>query len=241
MTATGGNPALKPFSASNLDLGVEWYYGELSFVSAGVFLKHIDDFIVDGIVEDDINQVTDPSSRGGTIDNPTPTDQADLAIFSISAPVNGPSARVEGLELAIQHEFADTGFGVGANITFVSTNQELDREDVNQRFAITGLSDSANLIGFYERGPFQARLAYNWRDEFLQGFTQLQGGDAVIVEDYGQWDISLGYDITDNISVHLEGINITDEGYRSHGRYREQLVEAISTGPRYALGVRATF
>ena len=241
MTANSGNPALKPFSATNIDLGLEWYYNDLSYVSAGYFLKHIDDFIVGGTREDTINNVTDPSSNGGDIDNPTPADQAELAMFSISYPVNGESARVEGIELAIQHTFGDTGFGVGANATMVTTNRELQTEDVNQRFAITGLSDSANLIGFYEQGPFSARLAYNWRDKFLQGFSQLQGGDAVIVEDYGQLDISLGYDITDNISVHLEGINITDEGYRSHGRYKEQLYEAISTGPRYAIGVRATF
>ena len=228
MTASGGNPALRPFSATNIDLGLEWYYTDLSYMSAGYFLKHIDDFIVGGTTEDTINNVIDPSTG-----NP--------AVFSISRPVNGESARVEGIELAIQHTFGDTGFGVGANATMVTTNRELQTEDVNQRFAITGLSDSANLIGFYEQGPFSARLAYNWRDKFLQGFSQLQGGDAVIVEDYGQLDISLGYDITDNISVHLEGINITDEGYRSHGRYKEQLYEAISTGPRYAIGVRATF
>jgi iron complex outermembrane receptor protein len=240
LNASAGNPGLKPFSADNIDLGLEWYYSDLSYMSIGYFEKYINDFIVGGTREGTINDVTDPSSNGGTFENPNTT-TADIGVFNISSNVNGPTAKVRGTELAIQHAFGETGFGVGANATFVSTNRELDVEDVSQRFAITGLSDSANLMGYYENGPFQARLTYNWRDEFLQGFSQLQGGDAVIVEDYGQWDFSMSYDITDNVTVLLEGINISGEGYRSHGRYEEQLYEAISTGARYALGVRASF
>lgn len=241
LNASAGNPGLKPYAADNIDLGLEYYYADLSYVSIGYFAKFIDDFIVGGIREDSINNVTDPSSQGGTIDDPTPPGQASIAMFNINSPVNGETIDVHGVELAIQHEFGYTGFGVGANVTFASTNRKLDPEDVDNRFALAGLSDSANLVGFYEEGPFQARLAYNWRDEFLQGFSQLQGGDAVVVEDYGQWDLSLGYDINDNFSILLEGINVTGEAYRSHGRYQEQLYEATSTGPRWAVGVRATF
>src|SRR5690554_891744 len=229
LNASAGNPGLKPFSADNIDLGLEWYYSDLSYMSIGYFEKYINDFVVGGVREGTINDVTDPSLGDR------------IAVFKITSQINGPTAKVRGTELAIQHAFGETGFGVGANATFVSTNRELNPEDVSQRFAITGLSDSANLMGFYENGPFQARLTYNWRDEFLQGFSQLQGGDAVIVEDYGQWDFSMSYDITDNVTVLLEGINISGEGYRSHGRYEEQLYEAISTGARYALGVRASF
>lgn len=242
MTANSGNPNLKPYSADNLDLGVEWYYSDLSYVSASYFWKSINDFIVGGSSVENINGVTDPSSNGGNIDNPTlPEEGAELAEFDVSRPVNGPTARVEGVELAVQHTFGETGFGVGANATFVTTNRDLVKEDVDNRFAVVGVSDSLNLVGFYEQGPFQARLAYNWRDSFLNCFCQLQGNDAVVVEDYGQWDLTLGYDLTDDITLQFEGTNITGEGYRSHGRYEEQLYEAISTGPRVALGIRASF
>jgi len=241
LNASSGNPGLKPYSADNLDLALEWYYGDLSYVSVGFFAKFIDDFIVGGTREDTINDVTDPSSNGGSITNPSLGSDAKLAVFNIDSDVNGPTADVDGIEISVQHDFTGTGFGINANATFVNTDRELDPEDVSQRFAITGLSDSANVIGYYEEGPFQARLAYNWRDKFLQCFCQLQGGDAVFVESYGQWDFSLAYDISDNLTVLLEGINVTGEGYRSTGRYEEQLYEAISTGSRYAIGLRATF
>lgn len=241
MTASSGNPKLKPYSADNLDVGVEWYYSDLSYASVGYFWKSINDFIVGGTGKETINDVTDPSSNGGDIDNPTDPADADVAVFDVSRPVNGPTARVEGLELAVQHTFGETGFGVSANATFVTTNRDLVKEDVDNRFAVVGVSDSVNLVGFYEQGPFQARLAYNWRDSFLNCFCQLQGGDAVVVEDYGQWDLTLGYDLTDEITLQFEGTNITGEGYRSHARYKEQLYEAISTGPRVAIGIRASF
>jgi iron complex outermembrane recepter protein len=239
LNANSGNPGLKPFSADNIDLSLEWYYSDLSYVSIGYFAKYIDDFIVGGTREATINDVTDPSSNGGTMANPATN--PDIAIFNVRSSVNGPTADVRGSEIAIQHAFGETGFGVGANATFVSTDRTLDPANVTQRFAITGLSDSANAMGYYENGPFQVRLTYNWRDEFLQCFCQGQGGDAVIVDDYGQWDLSMSYDITDNITVLLEGINVTSEGYRSHGRYDEQLYQAISTGARYAAGIRASF
>ena len=36
-----------------------------------------------------------------------------------------------------------------------------------EQFALLGLSDTANLTAIYEKYGFSARLAYNWRDTFL--------------------------------------------------------------------------
>ena len=35
------------------------------------------------------------------------------------------------------------------------------------QFALPGLSDTLNLVGIYEKDGLSARLAYNWRDDFL--------------------------------------------------------------------------
>ena len=43
------------------------------------------------------------------------------------------------------------------------------------QFVLNGLSDSANLIGIYEKEGLSVRLAYNWRDDFLAGVGQGQG------------------------------------------------------------------
>lgn len=242
LTSTSGNPELQPFESDNFDLSLEWYYGDASYVSAGLFKKDVANFIVN-TQEDrtftlpDGSVLTDPST-GNDSGAPDPADSP--AVFTNTLPSNGETAEVDGLELALQHTL-DSGFGVIANATLVNSDADLNRDDITQVFALTGLSDSFNLVGFYERGPFQARLAWNWRDEFVQSLTQVQGDGPTIVEEYEQWDLSASYDITDHISVVLEGINLTDEYVHKRGRYDNHLLLIEDSGRRWALGVRASF
>jgi len=64
---------------------------------------------------------------------------------------------------------------------------EYDVSRLDQTVALTGLSDSTNLVAFYENDGWQVRLAYNWRDEFLLAVNQLrQVNEPVFVEAYGQ-------------------------------------------------------
>jgi len=252
LAASSGNPELQPFESDNLDLSLEWYYGDTSYVSVGYFKKQVSNFIVNHVqpltfTDSAGNLVTDPST--GDITTIYPGQDAseavdandEVAVFGLTSPSNGEEAEVDGLEFTVQHAFGETGFGVIANATFVDSNAELDVNDITQTFALTGLSDSLNLVGFYERGPFQIRLAWNSRDKFLQSLTQEVGSEPIFVDAYDQWDISGSYDINENVSVFFEGINITDEIITKHGRYDNQMLLVTDTGARYALGVRATF
>jgi hypothetical protein len=128
-----------------------------------------------------------------------------------------------------------------ANATLVDSDAELDAADITQVFALTGLSDSYNLVGFYENGPVQVRLAYNWRDSFVQSLTQSNGDGVTIVEDYAQVDASGSYDINDNIAIFFEGINLTEEYIQKRGRFANQLLLVEDSGRRFALGVRGNF
>ena len=63
----------------------------------------------------------------------------------------------------------DTGFGVQLNGTLVgSQSTSLNPQDLTNKFALTGLSNSANAVLFYDKHGIEARIAYNWRDHFLQ-------------------------------------------------------------------------
>ena len=112
---------------------------------------------------------------------------------------------------------------------------------MNQVFALTGLSDSLNAVIFYESGPFQTRLAWNWRDEFVQSLTQTAGDGPTIVEDYQQLDLSGSYDINDNLTIFFEGINLTEEYVHKRGRFDNHLLLVEDSGRRWSLGVRGSF
>lgn len=165
-----------------------------------------------------------------------------LSVLDASTPVNANDARISGWELAAQHFFGDTGFGIQANVTLVSGSVSYDVADNSgaAQFALTGLSDSANLVLIYENDDLQARLTYNWRDEFLNS-ANVGGNEPEFTEEYQQVDFSIGYNITEDWSVSLEGINILEEDLRRFGRSKRQFRSLEIYGARYALSTRYTF
>ena len=230
LSGSGGNPNLKPYLSDNFDAAVEWYYAPNSYVSIDGFYKHLSNFIVGGV-----HQVTFP----GIIDPFT----GQEAIFNVTGQVNGPDADVYGVELALQHVFGNSGFGVQANATFVGTNRKFPTSDVSGgAFAITGLANSANFVGFYDKHGFQARVAVNWRDSYLLGLGQAQGGtfgaEPVYVDKQLQVDASASYDITRQFTVFGEVTNINNSTYSTHGRFSDQPLDIWSYGRRYTAGVR---
>ena len=61
------------------------------------------------------------------------------------------------------------------------------------------------------------------------------------VSSFGQWDLNIRYSVSDNLTVFLEGLNITEETVRTYGRDELQVIQALQTGARYNLGVRYEF
>ncbi|MXP26242.1 TonB-dependent receptor [Altererythrobacter indicus] len=234
LTADGGNPNLKPYLADNFDFAVEWYYQPNSYASANVFIKNVSNFVVQGTQRQTINDVIDPST-------------GQPAQFTVSQRVNGPDATVKGIELAWQHVFGDSGFGFNANATFVETNKPYDPDDISQSgFAVTGLANSANFVGFFDKYGFQARVAVNWRDEYLSAFGQLQntsafGAEPTFVDANTQVDVTTSYQLTEGISVFADVQNVTNATQSTHGRYSNQLLDVYAYGRRYSAGVRARF
>ena len=165
-----------------------------------------------------------------------------IATFDIQVPTNQRSAELDGWELAIQHMFGDSGFGLAANYTIVDSNLAYDNHNRADQFAIEGLSDSANLVAFYEKNAWSVRAAYNWRDEFLAGRFDGTGlPNPVYTEPYGQIDLIGSYSPNDKLTFTVEVINLTDEIQRLHGRAQDEVLYVTQTGPRYMIGARYNF
>ena len=219
---SGSNPKLDPYLSTNLDLSLEYYYSEASAVSLAYFKKDVKDWIVTA----NRIELVNTASFG------------DVS-YDVNRPQNVQDANIDGIEFNWFHTF-DNGVGFQANYTAIDSNAELTTES---DFSLVGLSDTANVVAFYENGPLQVRVAYNWRGSFLQDIIDPTGwtGEPVYVGEYSQIDLSASYDITDNIVIMFEGINITDEATSKFGRQENQFLEFIDVGPRYLLGVRAAF
>lgn len=231
VSASGGNPQLQPFVSDNLDIGVEYYYAPNSYMSIDGFNKNVTNFL---------NNQALPQTYAGVID---PTTGAPVA-YTYNTVANGPSAKVDGVELALQNVFDDSGFGFQANATIVSTNTPYNPHLLTAvtPFAITGLANSANLIGFYDKDGFQARVAVNWRAGYLDHFGQTQGGsiygtEPTFVNSTTQVDFSTSYDLTEQLNIYFEALNLNDATYSTHGRFQEQLLDANDYGRTFTLGI----
>ncbi|KHL26710.1 TonB-dependent receptor [Croceibacterium mercuriale] len=231
LSAAGGNPNLRPYLADNFDIAAEWYYQRNSYLSVGLFLKNVSNFIVGGVTRQAVNGVIDPTT-------------GQPASFAVSQQINGPDATVRGVEFAWQQVFGDSGFGFQANATLVDTNRPYDDTNISQTgFAVTGLANSANFVGFYDKDGFQLRAALNWRDKYLLQFGQNQntgafGAEPTFVNQSFQIDLTTSYDLSDNFSVFAEALNVNNNQQSTHGRYGNQLLDVFDYGRRYTLGVR---
>lgn len=218
-TATAGNPGLQPFVSEQYDLGLEWYFAEASALHGAVFYKNVGNFVA---------IVSGPETISG------------VDFIDVSRPRNAESAEVTGMEIGYQQAFAN-GLGFIANLTRTNSTAEFDPSISTTVFALEGLSKyTYNLIAYYDKGPIQARLAYNYRDEFLR---QAVGtfNNSFFTEAYSQLDASISYDITDTFTIFAEGVNLTDSIENEFAFIPERPYARAITGRRYAVGARATF
>ncbi|ALJ14175.1 TonB-dependent receptor [Sphingopyxis macrogoltabida] len=179
-----------------------------------------------------------PDTVTGNIINAAPGDP--LVNFEITTPINSDqTASLNGWEFALQHSFWDTGFGVILNYTIVNGSATYDNAQPASvpQFALVGLSDSANAVLFYDKGPIQARVAWNWRDKFL--FSS--GPNPTYTEAYWQIDASASYEFMPGITGFVEAINLTGESQRKHMRHVNNVTFVSPGFARYAAGVRFSF
>ena len=171
--------------------------------------------------------------------------QDPLYLFNVNVPLNQEEAKIDGWEIGGQYFFGESGFGVLANYTIGNGGDATEFDNAGattaNQFALLGLSDTANAVLMYEKFGFTARLAWNWRDEFLLAANLGGSRNPRYVEAYEQFDLSLGYDLSDNLSVSFDAINLTGEDIRWHGRSERHMVRLEDQDPRYAVGVRYKF
>ena len=229
---TINNPNVDPYLADQLDLSLEYYLDNGGLLSTAVFYKDVKNFVVNTTRMETLN-VTEKET-GKLIQLP----------FTIFQPDNGAGAKLKGVELGMQMPFSFlpgiwNGFGAIVNYTYLDAG-EAQVTQGGPPLPLPGVSKSSyNIVGYYERGGFSGRLAYNYRSSFVNS-TTANFGDGSYGQSYGQIDASFSYDINQRIGFTLEGLNLDNSVVRTqndagYGRGYENI------GRRYTFGVRARF
>lgn len=216
-----GNPELDPYEAMNVDLVLDWYYGDNSVLPVGAFQKDIDNYVVEL----------------------TSNNVAAFAGYDVTRPTNSTEASITGLEANLQHSFTEgplAGLLLGANATVLDTDLEL-LERSNESFALPEAAErSGNLFVGYEQGRWSTRLSWTYRDEFLSEVGDDKRYDIYVAE-HQQLDLTATVRINQAFEVSAELSNLTDEPlelYQGSDNYTLQFEEYGST---FALGLKGRF
>jgi TonB-dependent receptor len=199
-----GNPALNPYRANSYDLSVGYYWNPDTLVNVAVFQKDLVTFTLGRQLVTGVDVFND----GNLID--------------VTMPVNGSGATQQGVELTAQTAFTwlpapFDGFGVQANYTYATAkNVGLFDTLTGEELTQAGLSKNTyNLILYYDKGPINARLAYNARTPyFTGGGTAGRAGRNAGTE---YLDGKFTYEINEHLSTFVEAQNLTGEIETSYG------------------------
>jgi iron complex outermembrane receptor protein len=223
---TRGNPDLLPFRASQFEFGLESYFNLDSIASATAFYKSIDSFISRGVSTQLVDQVS----------------------FIIDQPVNGKGASVQGVELSYRTVFNRLPSpldGLGTQISYTYTDSNANYFNAAKvgasSYTLQGLSkNSFTFVGFYEKGPLQARLSYTWRDHYLVA-PQTQTGVPNFSDTYKQLDAGLQYSINSHFIITADAVNLTNSKEFTYANIIQDTQSYREVGRRYTVGVRAKY
>ena len=105
------------------------------------------------------------------------------------------------------------------------------------------MSDTLNLVAIYEKDGLSARLAYNWRDDFLNQVNRSVGStrNPEYVAAVEQIDLNVSYEFDSGLTLSLDAINLNSEGQRKYGRTETAAFYVQELDARYVLSARYTF
>ncbi|MXO90374.1 TonB-dependent receptor [Pontixanthobacter aquaemixtae] len=236
-----GNPGLDPFRAWTYDISIEWYFQPEALLALALFQKDISSFFQQAdTIETTFSQTGLPNS----VASPTSPLAQLLSAgqdprVDINQQVNGDDAKVKGLEVIFQTPFTFLGSGLD-NFGFVGNYTYVNSDD------IIGFSpNSFNATLYYEDEKFAARVTGAYRDAYLTRLPnasgRTEGRESRGVGSTFNLDFSASYQLTDQVEVTFEAINLTDE-------FEFQTFDVLNlptlyhhTGRNFLLGARYSF
>lgn len=226
---TIGNPDLKPTISYNFDLSADYYFKSVGLVSAGVFYKKIDNFIV--------NQVTTNYEYNGNTYN------------HFIQPKNAGNANLVGVEVAYQRDFgfiAPALKCVGFYGTYTFTHTRVNNFNFEGRENEKGLSlpgspkHTANASLYFEKKGLNLRLSYNFASDFIDEMGQEAFYDRYY-DKVSYLDINASYTFAKHYTVYAEANNLLNQPLRYYQGTKDRTMQAEYYGVKINAGFKINF
>ena len=231
MTADAGDPDVEPYRANQYDISLEWYPDRDTIVALALYYKDIQSYVVNRIVQRVYPVETGTPNTSRCVS--AGTSNADLynCTFDVNLRSNGQGGTNKGFEFQIARPLWG-GFGVNFNYTF-SDAKSVTKEPIpgNSKHAL-------NLTGYYENDLLSARLSYNYRSSFFINYDRStplnQAASSTL-------DASLGINVTDNITLTADAVNLTNEKIEQYSGTRTRPRSIYDNGRQFYVGARFKF
>ncbi|WP_312489794.1 TonB-dependent receptor [Sphingomonas sp.] len=211
-TGYGGNPRLGAVTTTKYDASLEWYFGPTGLASLAVWQWNQSGLVGDRTL-------------------PEILPEAPNAPVLIRRPYNLGRGRHRGIEGNLYTFFTFLpgilkSFGIQANGTVNLTRQAYPRFqdetklDTEVEFVFGPYLNvpkyTYNLIGFFEKDGLNIRVAYNWQSRRQWEVNTNNPYLNRFVDPVKRLDASINYDVNKNLTLALEGANLTADGNRSY-------------------------
>lgn len=211
-TASGGNPRLGPVTTNKYDASLEWYFGPTGLASIAIWQWNQDGLF-------------------GNRQLPEILPESPNVPVLVTRPYNLGRGRHRGIGGNLTTFFTFLpgflkNFGVQVNGTMNLTRQAYpifkpDSNLISEAEFIYGpyLNVSKyiyNLIGFFEKDGLNVRVAYNWQSRRQWWVDANNPYNNIFLDPVRRLDASINYDVNKNLTLALEGSNLTADGNRSY-------------------------
>ena len=220
-TIISGNPGLKPTTANNFDLTLEYYPALGAYATIGFFDKEFSDYIFTRTIRVPINGRT----------------------FNESTFLNSPNAHARGVEFNYQQQFVFlpgplNGFGVGFNYTYVDSEGEARPGETTQLpFTSRNLY---NWMIFYRKYGFDVTLAAQYTDKNLSSVGASFRTDLYF-DARTTLDLAANYTFSNGIGVYFNVKNLTDAPWRIYEGTRNRVIQQEYYDFTYEAGMKFKF
>lgn len=240
-----GNVDLPPARVFNADLGVEWYHGQRTALSAALFYKTADNFMVRRQSSVIRNGATTPAEldrvqeRLGLGDLPLTDD------FVLEMADQGGDLSLYGVELSARHMFEEgprwrQGLGYALTATYQSSRVETGISWHPEGYALPLFEAPEWLLGaevYYVRPGWEAYVSWLYQSEFLEDYETYR--HEPYEQPYTFVDLSVKRTLAPGVQLTFEIENLLDGPtyWYTFGSGQERLREYREAGRTLSLSM----
>jgi len=233
-TITSNNPGLGPYTATNWDATLEYYFEPVGSLTVGWFHKDIRDFIV----------TSDTGTVGEGEDNGF---GGNYAGWTQRTSINGGDAVAQGMEFAYQQQFTFLpgmlkGLSASFNYTRILTHGRREgTRYLTSREVVNFIPHAANAGLTWRYRKFNTRILYNITGEHITTFNATNPALSQYRFSMKTVNFGMGYQLRPAVGLSFDISNVFNEPQQFYIGYKHRVRRSIINFVTVNIGVNGRF